>query len=87
MILGELGINGFTWKEIDQKSDIPDEILENETNLLLIHGTVSSVENSFEDLLTNPNFKTYVQTKYKNYVFGFNHSTIKSGIEKNSKQP
>ncbi|MBK8108838.1 MAG: hypothetical protein IPK46_00110 [Saprospiraceae bacterium] len=69
------------WKVVENTKDKDAKIEDKDTVLLLIHGTFSSVEASFHDLLHHIPFQKKLTT-YK-HVLGFNHSTIMSGIATN----
>lgn len=75
-------INNIDWKEVT-KSNLPTKI-KDKKHLLLLHGTFSSTEVSFEDLLGDPLFVKKINKDYGGIVFGYEMSTITSGIEENA---
>lgn len=75
-------VDDIQWKELD-KNNLPNDI-KNKQKLMLLHGTFSSTESSFNDLTANPDFLKIVKSKFGGYLFGFEMSTIRSGVKKNA---
>jgi len=75
-------INNIDWKEVT-KSNLPATI-KGKKHLLLLHGTFSSTEASFKDLLADPLFLKKINKDYGGIVFGYEMSTIRSGVEENA---
>lgn len=76
-------IKNIEWKEVT-KSNLPASI-KSKKKLILLHGTFSSTETSFKDLTSNAAFLAMVKDKYGGIIFGYEMSTIRSGIEENAK--
>ncbi len=87
LIYGSYVGKKIEWHEMkDATSDIKKEIRRQEKTIFFSHGTFSSVEGSFGDLIKNKKFRKAVAANgYGKYLLGYNMSTIRSGIEKNAK--
>ena len=70
------------WRKVDKT--IAKAISTQPKILLLSHGTFSSTEDSFGDLLSANVLKSLGTKKYGRYILGFNMPTVKSSIKKNA---
>ena len=88
IVFADLDSGSFSegnWIQLD-KYEKKEEILKQKKFVLLIHGTISQVAKSFEDLLKDPTFIQTVKQKYGRYILGFEMSTVRVGIADNSEK-
>jgi len=85
LIAGRIGNDGFEWVDRDKKIDAA--IKAQTKTMLLLHGTFSSAEVGFSDLLARPDFfHTLEQKRYGDYVLAYNMSTIRSSVQDNAEE-
>ncbi|WP_107039060.1 S8 family serine peptidase [Brumimicrobium mesophilum] len=85
LIAGHISNGKFTW--VERTAAIDKKIEQQKRTLLLLHGTFSSAENSFANLLERPEFFSEMESKgFGKYVLAYNMSTIRSSVETNAKE-
>lgn len=83
LIVGHISGNKFQW--ITRTDKIDQAITKQKKTLLLLHGTFSSAESSFSDLLEQPDFFTKLKdNSFGQYVLAYNMSTIRSSVSDNA---
>jgi len=84
LIVGNIAGGQLDWEK--RTAEVDRAVKSQAKTLLLVHGTFSSAEVGFSDLLANADFLKWVETNYGERILAFNMSTIRSSVKTNSNE-
>lgn len=82
LVTGTIDGGKVSWKKMTTAR--ANSINKNDKILLLLHGTFTTTDQSFKDLLVNPEWVDFVKRNYNSKIIAFEMPTIGVGVNKNA---